>query len=72
MALAVLLENALEGLLENGRVERIGQNHETARAVDHGSHFQQTNLIKTACENINGVAIDGSSLGQCFIKLGGG
>lgn len=40
VSLTVLLEDALETLLENGSIERIGKDHDTTCRVDHGLHLK--------------------------------
>lgn len=41
-----------------------------SREIGEVLHFQQTDLIKTAGENINNVTIVGSALSEGIIELG--
>lgn len=41
----------------------------SACGICEALHFQETNLIQTASENVNNVAIMGSPLGKIVIEL---
>ncbi|RUS28971.1 hypothetical protein BC938DRAFT_481224 [Jimgerdemannia flammicorona] len=57
ITLPVLGEDAVEALLEDGGGERVRQDHEPARMVDHGFHLEQADLVEATGEDIDGVAV---------------
>ena len=68
-SLVVLSKRPQEALLENGRNERIGNDHKAIGSVGQRLHFEQTDLIETSGVDIDSVAVDRCSLGQRFVVL---
>jgi hypothetical protein len=70
--IAVLLdEEPLEGLLEDGGVEGVGEDHKPAGPAEAGLHFQQSHLVITSHKQVNDVARVRGPLGQGLVVLGG-
>ena len=59
-----LREDSLEGLFEEGRVETVTHNHVAASIVATGFHLQQTCLVQSTRENVNGVTVVGCPFSQ--------
>lgn len=71
VALVVLLEDAMETLLENTHLETIGKDHVAIGHVAETLHLEQTNLVETTGKYINGVTVARSTLGHGLVELDG-
>jgi hypothetical protein len=69
MTFGVLVEDPLEGLLKDGSLKRVGQDHEATGVVAERLHFEQANLIQAARKEVDGMSIVGCSFGQTFVEL---
>jgi hypothetical protein len=65
----VLGEGAQEGLLEDRRCERVGENNDTVRAVRQRLHLEQTGLVQASCEEVDHVTIVRNTFRQALVKL---
>jgi hypothetical protein len=69
VVVAVLLEDLQERLLKDLGCERVRQNHEAVCRIRKRLHLEESDLVETACENIDGVAIRSRSLGKSLVEL---
>jgi len=74
VTIRVLHKHALERLLEDGRVERVGHDDGAAGPVDAALHLVEAHLIVAADEAVDHVRVGGCALGERLVVLcwGGG
>lgn len=72
-ALAVLvrihLEHMAERAAEHGLAEEVAEQAQSAGGFDAGPHFEESDLVETAREQIHGLVVLAASLRDAFVEL---
>jgi hypothetical protein len=67
----VLGEDALETLLEDGHVERVGEDHVSVGEVAERLHLEETDLVEASSEDVDGVSVLSCTASKGFVELRG-